>query len=580
MTLHLKATGVSRAIGIGRATIIPRGHIHVSKHLIEKRAVRKEKSRYLRALKQAHQQLGEIRQQIPPGLPADIDSFIDAHLLMLDDAALAQAPLDIIQRNCCNAEWALEQQYQILIQAFEDIDDSYLKTRKDDIEHVVSRIQRILINEESLSDMVRNKDYSGRIIIIDDLSPAEIVAIQQKGVSGFVTEFGGSLSHTAIIAKSLGIPALVGIQAARRLLKPDETIIIDGENNALIAAPDQRIFSWYQNKRREYRRQKKLLAELRDQPARSIEGNKILLQANIELPDDLKAAKKAGCMGIGLFRTEYLFMNRDSLPTEEEQFSAYRSVVRRMQGAPVTIRTMDLGADKQVDSGRSDSPLPNNPALGLRAVRLCLQDHDLFQTQLRAILRASAWGKVRIMIPMISTVQEIKQVKAHIATVKAALRREKIKFSKNIAVGTMIEVPAAAISASLFAEHCDFLSIGTNDLIQYTLAIDRVDDAVNYLYDPMHPAILKLIKMTIDAGRKANIPVGMCGEMAGDTRYTRLLLGLGLSEFSMHPASLLEVKAMIRNTRVTTLEKPVKKLLRDKNASSLHDRLHKINRLP
>jgi len=270
-------------------------------------------------------------------------------------------------------------------------------------------------------------------------------------------------------------------------------------------------------------------------------------------------------------------MNREQLPSEEEQFNAYRSIVRRMRGAPVTIRTLDLGADKQVDSGRTDMPLPSNPALGLRAIRLCLQDQTLFHTQLRAILRASIYGPIRIMIPMISTVNEIRQVRTHIQTVQAALRRERIRFNENIPVGTMIEVPAAAIAANLFAKYCDFMSIGTNDLIQYTLAIDRVDDAVSYLYDPLHPAILVLIKMTLDAGKKANIPVSMCGEMAGDTRFTRLLLGMGLSEFSMQASSLLEVKAIIRGTNIDRLSRPVRKILQSKDSANTYDLLHDIN---
>ena len=270
-------------------------------------------------------------------------------------------------------------------------------------------------------------------------------------------------------------------------------------------------------------------------------------------------------------------MNREHLPSEEEQFSAYRNIVRRMKGAPVTIRTLDLGADKQVDSGRSDMPLPSNPALGLRAVRLCLQDQELFHTQLRAILRASAYGPIRIMIPMISTVNEIRQVRTHIQSVESALRRERIRFDENIPIGTMIEVPAAAIAAGLFAKYCDFMSIGTNDLIQYTLAIDRVDDAVNYLYDPMHPAIISLIKMTLDAGKKANIPVSMCGEMAGDTRFTRLLLGLGLTEFSMQASSLLEVKSIVRSTRIEKLTRPIRKILHSRDSADTYDLLHNIN---
>jgi len=356
-----------------------------------------------------------------------------------------------------------------------------------------------------------------------------------------------------------------------------ENIVIDGEKNTVIASPDKQTQIWYRHKRREYQKRQHALATLREEPAVTLDDQPIKLHANIELPDDIRAAKKSGCTGIGLLRTEYLYMNRERLPTEEEQFSAYRSIIRRMKGAPVTIRTLDLGADKQVDSGRSDMPLPSNPALGLRAIRLCLQDIELFHTQLRAILRASAYGPIRIMIPMISTVHEIRQVRTHIQTVQYALRREKIRFNENIPLGTMIEVPAAAITAGLFAKYCDFMSIGTNDLIQYTLAIDRVDDSVNYLYNPMHPAILKLIKMSIDACNKAEIPISMCGEMAGDTRFTRLLLGMGLKEFSMQPSALLEVKSIINKTNVEKLSRFTRKILRSKDSGNIYDLVHAIN---
>lgn len=575
--MQLTGTGVSNAIAIGSTTIIPRGHIHVSQRQLAAHQIEAEKKRYLLAVETAKRQLMEISNLIPEDTPADIYSFIDTHLLMLGDPTLYEAPIEIIEQSQCNAEWALQQQHDILLQVFEEIDDPYLQTRQDDVAHVVKRIQRVLMDETTLSDLVGHERDPRQIIVIDDLSPAEVITIHQHGVAGFITEFGGPLSHSAILARSLRIPALVGVRGARQLLLPGEDVVLDGEKNSVIAAPGRQTRTWYRNKAREYRRRQSALATLRDEPAVTLDHVPIELQANIELPDDIRAAKKSGCAGIGLLRTEYLFMNREQLPTEEEQFSAYRSIIRRMKGAQVTIRTLDLGADKQVDSGRSDMPLPSNPALGLRAIRLCLQDLELFHTQLRAILRASAYGPIRIMIPMISTVQEIRQVKTHIQMVESALRRDKIRFDENIPLGTMIEVPAAAITANLFAEYCDFMSIGTNDLIQYTLAIDRVDDSVNYLYNPMHPAILTLIRMTIDACKKAEIPVSMCGEMAGDIRFTRLLLGMGLKEFSMQPSALLEVKSIINNTNIEKLSGSVKKILRSKDSARIYDLLHTIN---
>ena len=577
MPVQLTGTSVSNAIAHGSTTIIPRSHIHINHRSIKPGQIDQEAERYRLAVETAKQQLVDIGKLIPEDTPADIYSFIDAHLLMLGDPTLYEAPVSLIQKSGCNAEWALQQQYEVLIRVFEEIDDPYLQTRRDDVSHVVNRIQRVLMNETTLSDLVSSKDLAMKIIVIDDLSPAEIITVHQAGVAGFVTEFGGPLSHSAILARSLTIPALLGVHDARHLLHPDEDVVIDGEKNSLIASPDKRLKAWYRFKAREYRKRQVALQTLKNEPAVTLDNLKIELQANIELPDDIRAAKKSGCTGIGLLRTEYLYMNRDQLPSEEEQFDAYRSMIRRMKGAPVTIRTLDLGADKQVDSGRSDTPLPSNPALGLRAIRLCLQDQELFHTQLRAILRASAYGPIRLMIPMISAVNEMRQVRAHIRNVQSELRRRRIRFDENLPVGTMIEVPAAAIAAHVFAPCCDFMSIGTNDLIQYTLAIDRVDDAVNYLYDPMHPAILQLIKITIDAGRKAGIPVSMCGEMAGDRRFTRLLLALGLREFSMQPSSLLEVKSIIKKTRISQLTRPVRKVLHSAESANIYDLLHDIN---
>lgn len=578
MPLQLTGNGVSNAVALGSAIVIPRDHIHVERFHLTERELKTEKKRYRAAVEAAKGQLIEISNLIPEETPADIYSFIDTHLLMLGDPTLYEAPVEIIDQQACNAEWALKQQHENLLSVFEEIDDPYLQTRRDDIAHVVNRIQRVLMDEASLSDVVSNKDYSNQIIVIDDLSPAEIISIHQRGVVGFITEYGGPLSHSAILARSLGIPAIIGVHGARHLIESGELVALDGEKNAVISSPCKRTQTWYRAKSRDYKRRRSALATLKDVPAISRDKVTIELQANIELPDDIRAAKKAGCSGIGLLRTEYLYMNRDELPSEEEQFSAYRSIIRRMNGAPVTIRTLDLGADKQVDSGRSDMPLPSNPALGLRAIRLCLQDKVLFHTQLRAILRASVYGPVRIMIPMISTVNEMRQVRTHIQSVQTALRRERIRFDEDIPLGTMIEVPAAAIAAGLFAKYCDFMSIGTNDLIQYTLAIDRVDDAVNYLYEPMHPSILTLIKMTLDAGKKANVPVSMCGEMAGDTRFTRLLLGLGLTEFSMQASSLLEVKSIIRQTNIAGLSKTINKILHSSDSAITYDLLHDINK--
>ncbi|MDI3260736.1 MAG: phosphoenolpyruvate--protein phosphotransferase [Sinobacteraceae bacterium] len=408
------------------------------------------------------------------------------------------------------------------------------------------------------------------VIVADDVTPADIILLAQQGVAGFITEYGGPLSHTAILTRSLGIPAIAGLHNARRLLREGETVIVDGELGHALADPDARAAAFFQAKRERLQADRARLARLRDQPAVSRDGVAIKLLANIELPEDAAAAAALGAEGVGLYRTEFLYMNRKTLPDEEEQYRAYARVAASAKG-PITIRTLDLGADKQVDSGARAGPMPNNPALGLRAIRLCLKEPELFRTQVRALLRASALGRVQIMLPMISSVQEFRQAQQLIDQARAQLLAEGYPVADEVPVGAMIEVPAAALAAPWLAQHARFFSIGTNDLIQYTLAIDRVDEEVNYLYDPLHPAVLRLIRMTIEAGERAGVPVAMCGEMAGDPRYTRLLLGLGLTEFSMHPNSLLEVKRIIIESDVGALRRQAQRLLAANSATELHE---------
>jgi phosphotransferase system enzyme I (PtsI) len=412
--------------------------------------------------------------------------------------------------------------------------------------------------------------------VADDLTPADTVLLQHQGVIAFITESGGPLSHTAIMARSLGIPAVVGVRHARRMLRNDEQIIVDGEQGAVLADATEQILGYYRQRQERVASYFRNLDRLKDKPAVTEDGYRIQLMANIELPEDLEAVTSASAAGIGLYRTEFLYMNRNSLPDEDEQFEAYLNVVNAMQGKPVTIRTLDLGADKQFDGGNVN--LPTNPALGLRAIRLCLREPELFRAQLRAILRVSAYGPVRMMIPMLSNIQELFQTLNLLKLIKDELRAEGISFNEEMPVGGMIEVPAAAISAYMFAQHLDFLSIGTNDLIQYTLAIDRIDEEVNYLYDPLHPSVLRLIHQVLKAANRAGIPVSMCGEMAGDIRYTRLLLGLGLREFSMQTASLLEVKSIVNQSRVNELVRPSRSILKCAHPDEARSFLETLNR--
>jgi len=559
MSLWLSGIGVSRGIAIARVQKMHGGDLEVPEYTLAETEIEPEVSRFYSAQRRARDQLRAVRQQIPGGTPDEIAAFIDTHLLMMEDRSLTVAVVALIREHSINAEAALRRQRDSLIAVFEQMDDPYLRTRKDDVDHVVARIQRILLkSERQISPKAEGAEPF--IMVSDDITPADIILLSQQNVAAFITEYGGPLSHTAILARSLGIPAIVGLRDARKLLRENETIIVDGEAGHVLADPDARALDFYLRKQEDQAQYRRDLIKLKGKAAISRDGVKIHLLANIELLEDATEAAANGAEGIGLYRTEFLYMNRKGLPSEEEQYEAYSRIVAAVQG-PITIRTLDLGADKQVDSGRSNGPTPNNPALGLRAIRLCLKEPELFRVQVRALLRASAHGKVQIMLPMISNLQELRQSQQLIENAREELRNEGYQVADEVPVGTMIEVPAAAIAAPMLARHSRFFSIGTNDLIQYTLAIDRVDDEVNYLYDPLHPAVLRLIHMTIEAGIQAGIAVAMCGEMAGDPRYTRLLLGLGLTEFSMHPANILEIKRIIIESDIGELRRKVKRLL-------------------
>ncbi|MYH69989.1 MAG: phosphoenolpyruvate--protein phosphotransferase [Gammaproteobacteria bacterium] len=553
MTLSLHGMGVSRGIAIGRVHIIERDRLDIPEYHVETDQVKTETRRLLDAVSLAKQQLRAIRDHIPAATSPDIAPFIDTHLLMLDDAVLTQEPLRLIKSARHNAEWALQLQRDALMHVFDEMEDPYLRTRKDDIDHVVTRIQRILLRQEPLRHEEPDSRLSGYVLIADDLSPADTVLMQHHGVLAFVTEYGGPTSHTAILARSLIIPAIVGLHEAGRLAREDDMVIVDGNAGVMLVDPDEHSLQYYRKRQQEDRKYYAGLIRLKETPAKTLDHVPIRLQANVELPQDFEIVRQVGASGVGLYRTEFLYMNRETPPEEEEHYETYLSVLDTMAGLPLTIRTMDLGADKQVDGGKQGGSVQANPALGLRAVRLCLKEPALFRPQLRAILRASAHGSIRLMIPMLSNMQETRQVLQMIDEIKAELHSQGVEFDADIPVGAMIEVPAAAICADIFAGQLDFLSIGTNDLIQYTIAIDRVDDEVSYLYEPLHPAVLRLIRMTLDAGARADIPVAMCGEMAGDIKFTQLLLALGLREFSVHPAYLLEVKKNILESELERL---------------------------
>ena len=560
MTIALHGLGISRGIAIGPAHIIERGQLDIPEYELEPEQILDETQRLREAVQAAQEQLRAIRRHIPAGTTAEIAALIDAHILMLDDAALIHEPLRLIREERRNAEWALKAQRDVLVRTFEEMDDAYLRTRRDDVVHVVNRVQRILLRQSPLRHEQPDGRLAGYIIFADDLTPADTVLMQHHGIAAFVTEYGGPTSHTSILARSLGIPSIVGLHQAHSYIRDEDSTIVDGSRGVVLVDPDAGSLEYYQSRREQDQRYYSGLTRLKGAPARTRDGVRIQLQANVELPRDFDHVLQVGADGIGLYRTEFLFMNRPAPPDEEEQYQNYLHAVQVLGGMPVTIRTLDLGADKEADD-RRHGPLAANPALGLRAVRLCLKEPALFRPQLRAILRASAAGDVRLMIPMLSNLHEVEQVLGMIDDIKRELSGAGIEFRADLPVGGMIEVPAAAVCADMFARRLDFLSIGTNDLIQYTMAIDRVNDEVNYLYDPLHPAVLRLVHGTIAAGLAAGIPVAMCGEMAGDLRYVRLLLALGLRNFSVHPACLLEVKQLIMESEMGSLQELARRAL-------------------
>jgi phosphoenolpyruvate-protein phosphotransferase (PTS system enzyme I) len=570
--LALHGAGVSDGIAIGRAFVLTREFPEITLQTVAPEQVDHEVERFLTAVNGAREQLKKIRGQIPKDAPAEAASFIDTHLLILDDKMISEAPIEAMRGERRNAEWALKVQSDRLSEIFERMEDPYLRNKKTDVRHVVERVMRHLLNQDAEDDVLD----PGEIVVAADLTPADTVVLKNKKIHAFVTTMGGPISHTAILARSLGIPAIVGVHNATRYVRGGEMLIVDGKRGVLIIAPEEATIAEYRRRQRDIQKRRAELTRLRRSRAVTLDGKAVTLLANIELPADVKAAIEANAQGIGLYRTEFLFMNRQTPPTEEEQFRAYVRVARAMPNKPITIRTIDIGADKQVDGlGHLVAGGPN-PALGLRAVRLCLHDPSIFRPQLRAILRASAHGRVRMMIPMLSSQDELFRVLDLINETKSQLRREGEKFNSKLPIGGMIEIPSAAIAADLFAPYLDFFSIGTNDLIQYTLAIDRVDDSVNYLYDPLHPAVLRLIALTIEAGRKARIPVAMCGEMAGDPRYTGLLLGLGLKEFSMHPATLLMIKRNVRLGHMGKLSAFARKVMGVRDTQTVHDMVYAL----
>ena len=561
-TLH--GIPVSRGIAIGRAHLLAPAALEVKHYLIEEQQVEAEVARLQHAIATVHRELQAIWSGLPKDSPAELGAFIDVHVLILSDPMISETPLNIIRSRHYNAEWALVTQIDELSAQFDEIGDTYLRERKADIQQVGERVLKVLTGSATTLPSLAGDSASAHLIVVaHDISPADMLQFRDRAFSGFVTDLGGQNSHTAIVARSLDIPAAVGMFNASALIAQDDWVIIDGDAGIVIVDPAVTVLDQYRERQARQQRDRKKLGKLKKTPAVTRDGTAITLLANIEFPDDCVAALDGGAHGVGLFRSEFLFMNRtgaiNRLPSEDEQFESYRKAVVAMKGRPVTIRTLDIGADKPFDVAEQTAL---NPALGLRAIRYCLAEPQMFLAQLRAILRASAFGPIKLLIPMLSHAFEIDQTLSMLAQAKAQLTAARKNFDPAIKVGAMIEIPAAALTLPLFIKRLDFLSIGTNDLIQYTLAIDRVDHEVAHLYSPLHPAILYLLSTTIALGAKAGVPVSVCGEMAGDTKLTRLLLGMGLREFSMHPAQLLAVKQEILGCDLAQITPYTRKILR------------------
>lgn len=555
MTLNLQGQAVSRGVAIGRAVLVASSRMDVAHFFVESNQVEHELKRLKEARKAVCQEIEQMQQSLAPSANKEahheLTALLDVHLMLLQDEQLQEGVKQWVQERLYNAEWALTAHLEQVAKQFDEMEDPYLRERKADLEQVVERMLRYMRGHASPMEgrtaktKVSDKDGAElpMVLVAHDLSPADMMHFKQSVFTGFVTDVGGKTSHTAIVARSLDIPAVVGVRNASQLVQQDDWVIIDGDAGHVIVNPTPDVLTEYQRKQKLGELERERLWRIKNTPAVTLDGERIELLANIEVPEDAVPALSVSALGIGLFRTEFLFMGRNGqLPDEEEQFQAYRRAIEGMHGLPVTIRTVDVGADKPLDRSVRDDHL--NPALGMRAVRWSLSEPDMFLVQLRAMLRAAAHGKVNILVPMIAHMREVQQVKHLLQVAKDQLDAQ-ARVHGPVRLGAMIEVPAAALMVRNILQHFDFVSIGTNDLIQYTLAVDRVDESVAHLYDPMHPAVLQLVAQVIAEARAQNKGVSVCGEMAGDPLMTRLLLGLGLRSFSMHPSQMLMVKQQI-----------------------------------
>jgi phosphoenolpyruvate-protein phosphotransferase (PTS system enzyme I) len=560
----IQGIGASPGIVIGKAYLVERFKIRLPQKRIGRGRVEEEVKRFLRAIEESQDQLREIKEKILDPEVRKHSFILDVHTMILKDEMLLQDTVDKIRKEEVNAEWALDLTLEKLDSAFKAIEDEYLRERRSDLHYVAGRIFRNLLGKKH-DDITKIK---GKVIIVaHDLSPADTLQMNLEQVAGFITDIGGKVSHTAILSRSMGIPAVVGLEVATSLINGGDLLIINGETGEVVINPTEEVSQSFLDRKRRSKPVGREILKIASLPAETRDGVRVRLQANIEMVEEIPSAKTHGAEGIGLYRTEILYLNRKDLPTEEEHFRAYRGLVESVYPATATIRTLDIGGDKFLPDYSKNNEL--NPALGLRAIRFSLKETEIFRTQLRGILRASVHGKLRILLPMISGVEEIRQAKAILEEVKRGLVKANIPFDEEIRVGAMIEIPSASDIADILAKEVDFFSIGTNDLIQYALAIDRINEHVSYLYEPLHPAVLRIIRWVVRAGHEAGIPVAICGEMAAEPVYAVVLLGLGLDEFSMNPLAIPKVKKVVRKLRFDESQALVEQLFQFPTASEI-----------
>lgn len=571
----LKGLPVSKGIAIGRSYLIEHGKNIIKEKYIKKEHVSRELKMLDKSIDLTIKEIEVIKEKINPSIKSNVELFLDTHIMLVKDESFINNIKSRISEKLNSPEWAIHNEYLSIKQSFNDIDDTYIKQRIDDVNHVVKMIiKNLKLKQETAASS--KKSLTDLIIVTDDLSPSDVVLAYDSNSLGIISEFGGRSSHSSILTRSLELPSTVGVKNVLSIIKNGDDIILDGEEGIVIINADDKIKAHYMQLKKKQEKNKKDLSTILNRSNVTLDKTRVEIMANLELPQELKIIKDKKADGIGLFRTEYLYVDRHDFPSETEQYEAYKKIVKNMGKLPVYFRTLDIGADKEVPENIKTGSIVRNPALGLRGIRYSLNYNNIFINQIKAILRVSNLGNVKIMLPMITTISEIHKAKELILAAKRSLVKERKKFDEDIHVGIMVEIPSCAVLANKFAKHVDFFSIGTNDLVQYTLAIDRVDDEVNYLYDPINSAVLSLLKNIINAGTKNKIPVSLCGEMAGDPNYTKLLLGLGLRSFSMHPSAIPEIKNIIINSDITMLTKISKKII---NCDSNKEKMKLIEKL-